>query len=218
MKEARKEGKKESKKEKRKRTESSRNKIESINPPPVVVDTVVEDSIMDTSLSVVGTDMTVVCTEPVPPVGKTLVTKFLTHCSSLQHQWQMRSCRLGSQSGWLLDCTNRQSRISWGMKMGYILSLLLLLLLLLFLLLLLPLLLLLLVLPLLQLLLLLLRLLLPPPPLRFFKCWPFNYPRYFALQHARVLLPFIAIFYVPLPFMIVVCVPLSFCELCSCAF
>ena len=39
----------------------------------------------------------VVCTGPVPPVGKTPAVRSLMHCSSRQHQWQRRSCLLGSQ-------------------------------------------------------------------------------------------------------------------------
>ena len=75
----------------------------------VDVDTDVDmdaDTGMDTDVDVDVDSMTVVavslgwkvvCTGPVPPVGKTPAVRSLMHCSSRQHQWQRRSCLLGSQ-------------------------------------------------------------------------------------------------------------------------
>ena len=63
------------------------------------MDTDVDVDVDVDSMTVVAVSLgwKVVCTGPVPPVGKTPAVRSLMHCSSRQHQWQRRSCLLGSQ-------------------------------------------------------------------------------------------------------------------------
>ena len=61
------------------------------------MDTDVDVDVDSMTVVAVSLGWKVVCTGPVPPVGKTPAVRSLMHCSSRQHQWQRRSCLLGSQ-------------------------------------------------------------------------------------------------------------------------